>query len=200
MTKLRKLIREAKILQKEVVALTVRMPKELQSFIDELATHLDLTRQEVLLNLIEEGVGVAREELRLDDVQYPNNSVCYHLLNTNKGNNISDHEMMLEEGIAAAFYDPWKYNIDRIKKDDIVFLYENGQGIVAYGRGTGITNKRDHEGNKDECHYQELQVFSRIETPLSASEIKKILNREVVFLRTMTGIVDGEKLLNRIES
>lgn len=200
MTRLRALIRQTKAMKKEVVPVTVRIPKELQSFIDELAMHLGMSRQDMLLHLIQEGASVAEEELQLDDAQYSEIPVGYHLLNTNRGNNLSDHEMMLKDGVAAAFYEPWKNNIDRIAMDDIVFLYENGRGIVAYGRGTGVTKTADHEGNKDECHYQELQEFKRLETPLSAAEIKKTLNREVVFLRTMTGVANGAKLLERIES
>ncbi len=200
MTKLRELIKESKGAKKDVVATTVRMPKELQSFVDELAIQLGLSRQEMLLRLIEEGASVAKEELQLDTPHCAEISCGYHLLNTNKGNNLRDHEMMLSEGLAAAFYEPWKNNIDRIKEGDIVFLYENGRGIVAYGRGTGITKTRDHEGDKDECRYQELEGFRLLKTPLAAADINKLLNREVVFLRTMTGVVGGEKLLQRIEA
>ncbi|MBK1718138.1 hypothetical protein [Thiocystis violacea] len=199
MTNLREMIRRSKAVKKEVVAVTVRIPKELQSFADELATHLGMSRQDVLLKLIEEGASVAEEELQLDDAKYPED-FRYHLLNTNKGNNVHDHEMMLRDGVAAAFYDPWKHNINRIAEGDVVFLYENGRGIVAYGRGTGSTQTADHEGDKDECHFQELSGFRLLEPPLSAAEIKKTLNREVVFLRTMTGISDGAKLLERIET
>ena len=55
MSNLRSLIKQSTILKKELIASTVRMPKELHSFVDELAEHLSLSRQEVLLNLIKEG-------------------------------------------------------------------------------------------------------------------------------------------------
>ena len=197
MSELRKLIKETKITKKELVASTVRMPKELLSFIEELAEQLVLSKQEVLLKLIEEGASVAKDELKLDVIDEDNSS-NFQILNTNKGHSIGDHEMMLKDGIAAAFYKPWKKNIDRINKDDLIYLYENGKGIVAYGKGTGITLKKDHDGNKDECHYQELTEFKVLKTPFSASEIKKILNRNVVFLRTMSGMPDGQKLLDKI--
>ncbi|MNP46636.1 hypothetical protein D3C76_1406470 [compost metagenome] len=79
-------------------------------------------------------------------------------------------------------------------------MYENGKGIVAYGRGTGEVEISDHDGDKDECHYQKLQDFKLLERPLTAAEIKKVLGRNVVFLRTMSGMPDGQKVLDRIES
>ena len=81
----------------------------------------------------------------------------------------------------------------------MVFLYENGKGIVAYGRGTGEVKTCDRDGDKDECHYQELEEFKILEKPLSAAAIKKILDRNVVFLKTMSGMPDGQKVLNLIE-
>ncbi len=107
---------------------------------------------------------------------------------------------MLKEGIAAAFYGEWKLNINRIRKNDVVFLYENGRGIVAYGKGTGETLKADYEGNADEMHYQVLSDFTVLEKPLSAAEVRTILDRNVVFLRTMSGAPDGQKILDRINA
>ena len=59
---------------------------------------------------------------------------------------------------------------------------------------------REHEGNKDECHYQVLDGFTILEQPLSAAAIKKALERNVVFLRVMSGMPDGQKVLDLIES
>lgn len=197
MSNLRNLIKETTVIKKEFVASTVRMPKELHSFIEGLAEYLSLSKQEVTLKLIEEGVTIAKDELKLqDDIKEENSS--FHILNTNKGNCFEDHKKILNEGIAAAFYDPWKYNINRINEDDVIFLYENGKGIVAYGKGTGKTIITDHFGDKDECHYQKLKDFKILEKPLAASEIKKILGRNIVFLRTMSAIPDGQKILDKI--
>lgn len=199
MSTLKQLIRESRVAKKELVASTVRMPKELDSVVDELAKHLSLTKQEMLLHLIQEGVSVASEEMKFDEVEEQTQESCnFHVLNTNKRHSIDDHEEMLREGIAAAFYEPWKFNIDRVKKNDVVFLYENGVGIVAYGKGTGEVLKKDHNGNADECHYQKLSGYSVLKKPLPASEVKKILNRNVVFLRTMSGMPDGQKVLDKI--
>lgn len=200
MSELRSLIRASKNTKKELIAATVRMPKELHSFVDELSEHLSLSKQEVLLKLIEEGASIAQDELdpKLGVTDKDQESCSFHILNTNKKHSIDAHEMMVKDGTAAAFYDPWKYNINRIKDGDSVFLYENGVGIVAYGKGTGETFIKDYEGNNDECHYQNLKDFCLLSVPITASEIKKILNRNVVFLRTMSSIPDGQKLLERV--
>jgi len=199
MSNLRTLIKESKVAKKELVASTVRMPKELNSFIEELASHLFLSKQEMMLKLFEEGVAIAEDELKLKETDTEERENCnFHILNTNKRNNIKDHEEILNRGIAAAFYDPWKYNIDRIKKGDVIFLYENGKGIVAYGKGTGKTIVEDKDGDKDECHCQQLENFTILKQHLPASEIKKILGRNVVFLRAMSGMPDGQKILDII--
>ncbi|MNG05807.1 hypothetical protein D3C84_890190 [compost metagenome] len=176
------------------------MPEPLYTFIEELANDLELSKQEVMVKLLDLGASTARKALAAAEKAESQVAGGFHMLNTNKANSDDDHEWMLTEGIAAAFYSPWKLNIDRIKKDEVVFLYENGKGIVAYGRGTGEVEISDHDGDKDECHYQKLQDFKLLERPLTAAEIKKVLGRNVVFLRTMSGMPDGQKVLDRIES
>ena len=54
------------------------------------------------------------------------------------------------------------------------------------------------DGNKDECHYQELTDFTVLEKALTAAKIKMILGRNVVFLRTMAGMPDGQKIIDEI--
>ncbi len=111
-----------------------------------------------------------------------------------------DHEWMLANQAAAAFYSPWKLNINCIKKGDVVFIYDNGKGIVAYGRGTGDVQVRDHKGDKDEYPYQVLEGFKALERPISAAAIKNELGRNLVSLRTMSGMPDGQKVLDLIEN
>lgn len=199
MSTLKTLIKESKMVKRELFASTVRMPIELHSFVDELAEHLSLSRQEMLLKLIEEGMLIAKNELKLDEDEVEEQVNCnFYILNTNKRHSVDDHERMLKDGIAAAFYSWRKKNINRINESDTVYLYENGKGIVGYGKGTGKTLIRDHNEDKDECYYQILSGFKTLERPFSASEIKKTLNRNVVFLRTMTGVPDGQKILDKI--
>ncbi len=199
MSDLKSMIRESKKARSELVATTVRIPKELQSVVEDLAEYLSLSKQDVMLKLLEEGIKVAEEAISEDD-STEQGSINFHVLNTNKKHDLNDHREMLSEGIAAAFYDPWKLNIDRIQKNDTVFLYENGVGIVAYGKGSGDTLKKDHYGDTDECHFQKLLDFTVLDKPLSAAEVKKILERNVVFLRTMSAMPDGQKLLDAINS
>lgn len=196
MSELKALIKKSKAAKTELVATTVRIPQSLHLYIEDLALKLGLSKQEAIFRLVEAGIEVAELEFEKED-DVPAN---FHVLNTNRRHNEDDQEYMLNFGIAAAFYEPWKYNIERIKKGDIVFLYENGVGIVAYGKGSGVTKKKDRHEDKDECHYQELDEFVILDNPLSAARIKEILNRNVVFLRTMAGMPDGQKVLDEINS
>lgn len=195
MSNLTDAIKESKAVKGELAASTIRIPRGLNSFIEELADQLTRSKQEVMLMLLEEGAEVAEKAMNTDEGA---ESGGFHILNTNRRHDVNDHEEMISKGIAAAFYDPWKYNIDRIQDGDTVFLYENGVGIVAYGTGTGETLKKEKYGDEDECHYQKLQDFHTLQKPISASEIKNILGRHVVFLRTMAGMPDGQKILDVI--
>jgi len=195
MSKIAMLLQEKKTATSKLIASTVRISQETHSFVEELAEHLGLSKQEALKALIEDGVTVAKNALKLDDVEKGSTEFKYHLLNTNKRNNAEDTARMLEERIAAAFYGDWKLNINRIKHGDVVFLYENGVGIVAFGFGSGKTLIRDYDGDTNECHYQHLSEFSKLEKPIKANEAKNILNTDIVFLRTMVSISDGHKLL-----
>lgn len=211
MTNILTMIENSKKAKNESIASTVRMPEWMHKFVERLALELDISKHEVMLKLLEHGAEAAQD--RLDEVEKaelaqlalaeeaePQPAVGFHLLNTNKTHTDDDHEWMLANKAAAAFYAPWKLNINRIKKGEVVFLYENITGIVAYGRGTGEVQMRDHEGEKDECHYQILEGFKILEQPISAAAIKKALDRNVVFLRTMSGMPDGQKVLDLIES
>lgn len=211
MTSILSLIENSKKAKKESIASTVRMPESLHTFIETLANDLELSKHEIMLKLLEQGAEAAQQaldevekaeltQLALAEEVEPQPAAGFHILNTNKAHTDEDHEWMLAHKAAAAFYEPWKFNINRIKKGEVVFLYENGKGIVAYGRGTGEVQMREHEGNKDECHYQVLDGFTILEQPLSAAAIKKALDRNVVFLRTMSGMPDGQKVLDLIES
>lgn len=208
MSELTDVIRRAQGTKKELVASTIRLSPEEQAFIEEFAAQYSLTRQEAMRLLMRAGIEKASEEIerlnevepldRESDMAETNRGPRFHILNTNKRHSIESHQRMVKEGIAAAFYGEWKLNINRIRKDDMVFLYENGKGIVACGIGTGETLKADYEGNADEMHYQVLSNFMVLKEPLSAAEVRKILDRNVVFLRTMSGAPDGQKILDRI--
>ena len=198
MSSLKNLIRQTKVTNNELVSSTVRSPRELNDFVEDFAEQHSKSKQEILLMLVEEGVRVAEELLKEEELQNATESCAFQLLNTNKRHGDVEHQEMLKHGIAAAYCDPCKFNIDRLHSGDAVFLYENGVGIVAYGFASGETLKKDHYDEVDGCHYQILNKFTRLDKPLHAREIKKILGRQVVFLRTMAAIPDGQKLLDAI--
>lgn len=206
MSKLLELIKESKKSQKEgVVAITLRLPERLNSVVEALADQLSLSRHEILIKMIEDGAASALNALKLDEpdeedraeVQEPKERRFY-LLNTNKRNSLDDHEWMLQQGVAAAFYDPWKHYIDQLQKGDVVFLYSNGEGIVAYGTTTGDVIKQDHNGDPEATHYQQLDGFTVLKKPLPASEINQILRLNFVYLRTMSPMKDGKRVLDRL--
>lgn len=189
--------------KEELVSSTVRLSVEMNSMVEELAEHLSISKQKMFIELIKEGLDIANKALDIDAISDENSNhkqINYHLFNTNKRYNSSDGVRMLKEQIVSAFYKPWKFEINKINKDDIVFLYENGVGIIAYGKASGQLIVTDRDGDKDEMHYQKLNDFIILEKPIKASKIKEILNTQLVFMRTRTYLSDGELVLNFIQS
>jgi len=204
------LIENAKNNKKEInaspekVSVTVRLTVELNSTIEDLAENqLETSKQKMLEAIIKKGVKLVENAFDIDDVENieknQSKQKSFHLLNTNKRHNKLDGIRMYEEGIAAAFHGDWKLEIDKINKGDIVFLYENGVGIIAYGVAEGKVYIEDKDGLKDQMHYQNLNNFKKLKEPYKASKIKKVLNRNFVFLKTKTLIHDGEILFEELE-
>lgn len=190
------MIYEAKRDKDNLVATTVRVPKETQLAIEDLADYLSISKQETMVKLMEAGLEIA-ENAKIEDETMVSS---FYLLNTNKRYDVDMHRNMLDLGHAAATYEPWKFKINKIVEGDIVFLYENGVGIVGYGRGTGKTLTKEYQGDESALHYQELAAFKRLNSPLKASTIKDILDRKILFLRVMHSMPDGQKLVDYIEA
>ena len=134
-----------------------------------------------------------------EDNPYEDISEGFYILNTNIRNCPEDHNSMLKEKIAAAYFEPWKYKISNLSKGDVVFLYESGRGIIAVGHASGKLKIRDYHNNpqnKDEEYYMKLNNFFLLSSPISASEIKNITGINYRFMSTMFGIdkESGEKL------
>lgn len=128
---------------------------------------------------------------RVEDNPYEDVAEGYYILNTNIRNNKEDHEGMLKNGKAAAYFDPWKFKIGHLSKGDIVFLYQSGVGIVAVGEADGKLQKADYQGNpehREEEYSMKLKHFRMISPPLSAPEIKRITGVNHRFLMTMFGL------------
>ncbi|WP_456273156.1 hypothetical protein [Bacillus sp. AK031] len=94
-----------------------------------------------------------------------------YLVNTNKSQNPHNEPEMLEEQKVAAYYSPWKYLINHIEANDMVYLYSNGNGIIARGFGSGIIEKA---GEDDLEHNMPLLQFEQLDEPLPPSAIVQI--------------------------
>lgn len=187
-------------------SMTIRVTVEEDAAIKELANVYDLTRQELMHGLIVEYVLPAWKKVESDPASQmapppprDDGRLFHYVLNTNKANSSEDHEWMITDGIAAAFEDGYKEKIDRIKKDDVVFLYESGKGIVGYGKANGETEQRDHFGVPGKTRFQRLDGFVRLEKPVSAKDICVRLGRPIKFAQTLTYIFDGRKLLESFD-
>ena len=189
----------------EKTTFSIRLSVKEDLILQEIADSFDLSRQELLHRLITEQIIVpwkkrfeeqANEELEEVDTEQ---STRYFLLNTNKVNDIDDHDFMLKNQVAAAFEDGYKEKIVKFKKGDWVFLYESGQGIIAFGQASGRLEKAPHYGREDKTYYQRLEGFTRLSKAIKASEIKRILNRSFPFAQTLAQITDGEKLLLAVQ-
>jgi hypothetical protein len=128
---------------------------------------------------------------RVTDNPYEDLAEGYYILNTNFRHSKEDHNDMLNNAKAAAYFDPWKYKIERLAKGDVVFLFHSGVGIVAVGEADGKLNKAAYHGDAkdtDEEYFMKLQRFQRVEPPLTARDIKRVAGREIVFMQTMFGL------------
>ena len=179
-------------------AFTLRLPTATVATIDELASTLGVVRQELVGELVKDSLERALKQYEdiqnkpgLQDQLDEDSGVKqqYIVLNTNKRHSLKDHLHMTLHGFAAAFYDPWKFKINSIKKGDTVFLYESGVGIVGVGKASGQLEITDHDGDPDETHQQKLNDYKRVK-PFSPSEIKKLTGSNMVFLQTMFRVVE----------
>lgn len=194
---LKNLIKEAKAVNelgaKDLVASTIRIPKDLYAYIEDLADILSLTKQDMMLKLLEEGAKIAESELEGQSENEEQEIGNCFIFNTVRRYGVWHESFMLNNKVVAAWNEK-KSTINSIKENDLIFLYRNSTGILAYGYATGrILEDEDNNGL-----YQELKDFSVLETPLPARRIKEILGRDIVLLRTKTRVKDGQAILNVI--
>lgn len=117
-----------------------------------------------------------------------------YIINTNDRHDKFATDDMLKNKKVACYYPGWRENIEYLNKGDNIFLYKNGSGIVGYGIATGNLEKKEYDGFDDYEYYMKLDKFIDIsDNPLSASDIKNILGKNYVFMRTMFSITDDEK-------
>ncbi|HGY2645765.1 TPA: hypothetical protein ACNVDP_003415 [Klebsiella aerogenes] len=192
---------------KNTMTLSVRVTNEENAVLQEIADVVGCTRQDVIYQLITDyaipewrkmKIG---EDNEITETIEEDNGISYFMLNTNKTNSIIDHNLILEQGIAATFEDDYIGKINRIKKGDVVFLYESGSGIVAYGIGSGenIDETNPEKINHSSMRYQVLSNFSLLDKPLAARDVKRVLNNDIPFAQTLSRVTNGEILYKHIK-
>lgn len=128
---------------------------------------------------------------RVEDNPYEDIAEGYYILNTNISNDRIDHEDMLATHKAAAYFDPWKYKIERLSKGDVVYLYQSRVGIVAVGKADGKLVKSSYQSNPahlEEEYHMKLLDFHKVDPPLTAAEVKRITGIDYIFMQTMFGL------------
>lgn len=132
-------------------------------------------------------------------LDYENN--CY-VINTNSQSGSHFTEEMLREEKAAAYYPGWREKIKKLQRDDLVFLYQSGKGIIAYGYADGILHKAPCDGYPDYEYYMHLNNFTKLKEALSASEMKNLTNCGFNFRQTMFSISEeaAKKLLHHLST
>lgn len=185
--------------------MTIRVTQEDDAKIKDLADYAEMTRQDLIYEVIKKYVLPAWDELyknELSDIDLDSgkeSNKSYYLLNTNKGNDIEDHRRMLRDGVAAAFEDGYKEKIDKIKTGSTVFLYESGRGIVAYGQADKEVKVEAHNGRPGKTHLRRLNQFTLLKTPISSKDINKILERKLIPVQALIRLKDGERLFSAIK-
>ena len=111
----------------------------------------------------------------------------YFIVNTNRkaDPNGYDEETMMNEEIVALYFEGYKECIERLKNNDYVFLYSNTAGIIAYGQVDGKTCIRDYKGMtkfKGQEYFQHMKNFVKLERPVSAQEVTKIVGKRMLFM------------------
>lgn len=193
------------------VAVTVRISQTENDILQRIAEHVGTSRQEVIHQLIKlhavpdwqrlQASGVMSGAERPEDSLEQGNKKQYFILNTNKSNSDNDHDFMMEKGIAAAFEDNYIGKINRIRKGDVVFLYESGKGIVGYGVASGecIDEPKPEKYDHGSMRYQFLSDFHRLPSAVPAHEVKRIMKRAVPFAQTLAAVLGGDVLLQAIQ-
>lgn len=125
-----------------------------------------------------------------NQLEYENN--CY-VLNTNFTNNPQSHKEMINAKKASAYCTGWKEKIEKIQREDVVFLYQTGKGIVAYGKADGKLKKKNWNGIIDDEYYMNLDDFKELKKPINASEMKRVANKGFPFRTTMFSIDEESK-------
>jgi hypothetical protein len=184
----------------------MRIESSIVNQIDELASELDKSRSGLISVFITGGIEELLKQLEppgkdIAPISNDEQNIRYFLLNTNFNNTPTDHFLMLKNGEAAAFYEGYKENIDRLRENDIVFLYHSGHGICGYGEADSELKIEDHEGNKNERYSRVLNSFISNFKPITAKTCKDITKSNFNFRKTMSILTNeqGEAIVKKIK-
>jgi len=186
----------------EMSSVSLRIPESLNTELEELSGQVDLTKSALITKFIEVSVLGLRQALDVKDqdlnvihetcLTVQNSKDRFFLLNTNFNNDPKDHESMLQNAEAAAFYDHWKENIAYLKQGDHVFLYQSGVGFVAYGVVNSDLIRSDHHGKTNEKYARKLTDFTVGFKPVKARDFKDLTKSNTSFRQTMVGLTKAQ--------
>ena len=133
-----------------------------------------------------------------DYLDYENN--CY-VINTDYRSSPEHHNAMLKEHKAAAYNQGWREKIQKLQKEDLVFLYQSGTGIIAYGYADGKLNKRECDGIPEYEYNMHLNRFRELSQPLTAAQMKEAADCPFNFRQTMFAVSRdaADQILSAIE-
>lgn len=196
-SRINEILAEQQAKSQELTSMTVRVPSPMKAYIENLADQINKSRQDTLLLLLEEGMEAS--QLALETTTKEEKSSRFFVLNTNLRHTDDDHEKMLNEGLALASYSPWKEQIKRIKKGDVVFLYGNAIGIVGFGEASGEVKIEDHKKLGDqEVFVQKLLNFKKLEKPIPAKDVRKELGYDHIFIKTLAALPNDQKQAEKL--
>jgi hypothetical protein len=96
----------------------------------------------------------------------------YWLFNTNETYRPDTRCYMVEHSCICAQYEA-KDCVGQVAEGDVVFIYENGTGIIAYGIADGQVRVTNYEGHVGERHQMQLSPFRELESPIAPSVISE---------------------------
>lgn len=119
----------------------------------------------------------------------------YFIINTNRKNDPAGHDetVMLNEEIVALYFDGYKERINDLTSGDLVFLYSNSNGIIAYGNVDGKVYTRAYQGKaefKGEEYFRRLKNFIRLPDPMPTSEITEVVGGRIVMAQAFFELND----------
>lgn len=119
----------------------------------------------------------------------------YYLINTNRCADPSgqDEQSMLNGKFVALYFDGYKEKLDLLQDGDVVFLYSNSNGIIAFGEVLGPTIKNIKYKGMNKFENEEFRRgigrnFVELQKPFTSKEIKRIFGKRIVLAKAFLKI------------